>query len=485
MDARKVLSTSLAIIVLSATFAGLTTYAVSAQAGSASVAHGSRRTKDNGTPVQASNAKHVILRDDDIAPWASVDTLKAVNQVTIKEKVPVTLAVIPHPDTSKSGNEWLQDQAMLTYVRSLTSNPLFELAQHGYNHHNGGVGASMAGGAFYPRSVVGAGEPSVYWRPTGEQVVVSADDGASEFAGRPYADQYAAIKQGWDDMNQALGVTPTTFVPPWDLGDANTLAAVRAVGITLYSTGVGDLSGVPVPAGMTVQPINFEIPWRADADWNTSVPSLISQTDSTLDSAPAGADIVILYHFWSFAESDGSINPVKISWLKQYIDNLKSRGDVDFTTLDNQQALPASAQTKVTLAASNSAPDTGQSVTLTGTLSSWNPSKHRSGALTTSEPIQVWHTYNGVRYDDATVNTGTHGKFTFTANNWATSGQRLYYATFLGDDSYQQSLSVPVTIDVTINVTTKPLAATSVGLTASTTNPDVGQEVTFTKKVSK
>ena len=59
---------------------------------------------------------------------------------------------------------------------------------------------------------------------------------------------------------------------------------------------------------------------------------------------------------------------------------------------------------------------------------------------------------------------------TFTGN------VRFENATFTGDSSYQQSLSVPVTV----NVATKPLAATNLVLTASTTNPDVGQQVTFT-----
>ena len=436
MRINRVLVSIITIILLTTVSIGV--FTVSAQTNTTQLA-----AKDNAATIkdQPSNVKYIILRDDDIGPWYPVSTLKAVNQVTIKEKVPVTLAIIPHPDTSKSGNEMLQDQSMLSYLQSLTSNPLFEMAQHGYNHHINGAGISSVGGAYYPRSVVGAGEPSVYWRPTGEQVVVSyAPPGASEFAGRPYADQYAAIKQGWDDINQALGVTPTTFVPPWNLGDANTLMAVRAVGHTVYSTGEGDLSGVSVPAGMLVQPVTFEIPWQPNADWNSSVPSLISQTDSALDSAPAGTDIVILYHFWSFANSDGSIDSAKIAWLKTYIDHLKSRGDVAFTTLDNQQGLPSSARTKVTLAASNSAVSTDQSVTLTGTLSS----KSKAAA----EPILIWHTYNGVRCDDTTVTTGTNGKFTATVSGWSSDGERLYYATFAGDDSYQQSLSVPVTINV-------------------------------------
>ena len=42
-------------------------------------------------------------------------------------------------------------------------------------------------------------------------------------------------------MAQALGVTPTTFVPPWNKGDENTLKAAKALVFTLYSTTQDDL----------------------------------------------------------------------------------------------------------------------------------------------------------------------------------------------------------------------------------------------------
>ena len=37
-----------------------------------------------------------------------------------------------------------------------------------------------------------------------------------------------------------------------------------------------------------------------------------------------------------------------------------------------------------------------------------------------------------MRYDDATVTTGTNGKFTATVSGWFNEGERLYYATFAG-----------------------------------------------------
>ncbi|MGA3199639.1 MAG: Ig-like domain-containing protein [Halobacteriota archaeon] len=106
------------------------------------------------------------------------------------------------------------------------------------------------------------------------------------------------------------------------------------------------------------------------------------------------------------------------------------------------------AQTNVTLTASNTAPAVNQSVTFTATLSWWNPATGKWVAVTTSgEPIQIWHTLNGVRYNDTTINTNSSGTATFT-QKWTSAGTRSYYATFAGDTSYNVSTSAVVTISV-------------------------------------
>ena len=106
------------------------------------------------------------------------------------------------------------------------------------------------------------------------------------------------------------------------------------------------------------------------------------------------------------------------------------------------------AQTNVTLTASNTAPAVNQSVTFTATLSWWNPATGKWVAVTTSgEPIQIWHTLNGVRYNDTTINTNSSGAATFT-QKWTSAGTRSYYGTFAGDTSYNVSTSAVVTISV-------------------------------------
>ena len=139
--------------------------------------------------------KYVIFRDDDVAPWNQLDTLKLINQIHMDKNVPVTLGIVPHPSLVKPGNLFYADSKFFEYMKSISSNPLFEFAQHGYTHHDN------------------SGAPH-----------------QSEFYGYPYSDQYATIKKGQLDFINAFGMKPTTFIPPWNRGDDNTLKALKALG---------------------------------------------------------------------------------------------------------------------------------------------------------------------------------------------------------------------------------------------------------------
>ena len=262
----------------------------------------------------------------------------------------MTLAIIPHPNTCGAGNELLWNTPVNNYLRSIATNPLFEFAQHGYNHYdyaqNGPPDCSASNAGAGVPQVVGAAAPyyEVGESPGPGQLV--GNGVYSEFWGRPYADQDNAIKQGRDDIQQAFNVTPTTFAPPWNKGDDNTLKATAALGFTLYSTSIQDfnvheasLQGITVEAGFgTIGD------WNTLADWQAGMKNFTQQTDAALNAAPGGSSLVIEYHFWAFENPDGSVDPGRIALLTQFIDHLKSRGDVLFTTLGGQQFLaPSSA----------------------------------------------------------------------------------------------------------------------------------------------
>jgi Uncharacterized protein conserved in bacteria (DUF2334) len=478
MNARKLCSILLVCVLMTALLAGLATVSTAAKTTTnvTNTTTGKNlvnsTVKTGNSTVKAGNEKHIIFRDDDIAPWSDLSTLKIVNQAFIDENVPETLAITPHPSTDSSDNnqnELFMDTSMLNYLLSIKTNPLFEFAQHGYTHATGGVGSTLVSGG------------STAWHPSADRLngstrlVGATLVGDSEYSGRPYTDQYNSIKHGWDDIAEALGVKPRTFVPPWNDGDSNTVLAAHAVGHTLYSSGDYDPAMSASVSGIYLQGADFEIPWQ-DVSWDAPMSDLTTQTDAALNAAGNGADFVVLTHFWSYTAdttSNTAIDWHKINLLEAYIEHLKARGDVEFTTLDNQYRLSESAKTNVALTASNTNPGVGQSDTLTGTLTHWDSTQNKWVALA-NEPVQIWHVEPTTlrRSDDATKTTDANGNFTFTTS-WSTTGKRPYSATFDDDESnYRGSLSYPV------NITVIPKPATTL-TAASTTTPAVNQNFTI------
>ena len=91
----------------------------------------------SGATGSAQTNKYVIFREDDVAPNADFAELQAVNQVNINMNVPVVMGIIPHPYPTPSGNQLIEvNHTFLEYMRSLTSNHLFQFAQHGYTHQD-------------------------------------------------------------------------------------------------------------------------------------------------------------------------------------------------------------------------------------------------------------------------------------------------------------------------------------------------------------
>ncbi len=237
--------------------------------------------------------KYIAFRDDDVAPTSNLASLKAVNAVHIEQNIPVTLGIVSHPYATR-GNELLSNRPFLTYLWSIDNDPLFELAQHGYTHKNALLVA-----------------------------------GNSEFSGQPYDVQLAMMRKGQDDMREAFGVTPMTFIPPFNAGDANTLRAAGTLGFKGYSAGTGG-------AFITYNNVSRLALSGASLDLDgLDLSAMTSITGDLLDRAPEGSTIVVLYHVWSFVNHDGTVNTEKVQTLELYTDYLKNRGDVDFVRLDH------------------------------------------------------------------------------------------------------------------------------------------------------
>jgi len=259
----------------------------------------------NAEVTMGAQAKRVMFRSDDVAPM-SLGALKAVNQVHIDEGVPVTLGVIParsfpvqsqcSPKVNESSSE-----IFVEYLRSLESSGLFELAQHGYGHCN---------------------NSKLYGVPY-----------ASEFRGMPRYEQYRLISEGRSLMQNAFGAAPTTFIPPFNTGDENTLKTLSALGFTVYSSFAGEFG--PTSGGhLTLRPEILVI------NENETLESLVRQTNTVLNDSRVN-DIVVVYHNDRFEDNHAAdgVNATKLEVLRHYMQYLKTK-NVEFTTINGTHPSP-------------------------------------------------------------------------------------------------------------------------------------------------
>lgn len=144
----------------------------------------------------------VIFRNDDPAPWAAVDTLAAVNEPFVDADVPLTLGVVPY---DRSEEEQLdRDHDVCQSLRSLTTRDtaLFEPALHGYSH---------------------ARKTDFYW--------------GSEFGGLAYEAQKKRLQKALQKFGDCFETRPTSFVPPFNTYDENTVRVLSEMGFEIVSGG--------------------------------------------------------------------------------------------------------------------------------------------------------------------------------------------------------------------------------------------------------
>jgi peptidoglycan/xylan/chitin deacetylase (PgdA/CDA1 family) len=301
----------------------------------------------NAQVTSGAQVKRVIFRDDDVTPM-TLSELKALNQVHIDEGVPVTLGVIPAQSfpalaQGQCGHIVVSEDSSATfvaYLRSLTGRSMFELAQHGYEHCNNR--------GRYNLSV------------------------ASEFRGMPYSEQYRLIEEGRNAMQSAFGAAPTTFIPPFNAGDENTLTALSNLGFTVYSSYTGEFT--PTNRGnLTLKPQSLTI------YQNETFESLVNQTEPLL-SNPSVNDIVIIYHNWRFPvdrtadavdavtfhsltfpvnRTAGAVNASETEVLREYMQYLKTK-NVEFTTLDGTHPSPQATASPPSVASTSAVIGTAQ-----------------------------------------------------------------------------------------------------------------------------
>ena len=262
--------------------------------------------------------------------------------------------------------------------------------------------------------------------------------------------------------NDITAYSTLTFATKWTTPGVRTYYASFA-GDSAYQASTSSVVTINVTTPLSGNPTHLTL----TASNTTPVVNQSVTFNATLSSSGTAlpSEPVTIYHYLNGVRYNDTTNTTNANGQITITTSFGSPGTrsyyASFAGDGSYQASTSSvvtinvdAQTNVTLTASNTAPAVNQSVTFTATLSWWNPATSQWVAVTTSsEPIQIWHTLNGVRYNDTTINTNSSGTATFT-QKWTSAGTRSYYATFAGDTWYKTFTSSAVTVNVQTNTQT-------------------------------
>ena len=279
----------------------------------------------------AGAAKTIIIRSDDAEAYFSVDLLQYITDTLITNNIPQTIAVIP----DNSYDEALGDDPdIVAYLNAIKVNPSVELALHGYQHTT------------------------------------------NEFSKLTLPEADAKIVAGLALMNQAIGVTPTTFIPPEDAFNSNTLTACKNNGFTCFSsaTFADPHMKMEVPVGLLHVPAMVDFQDWANGGQLKSSAAIIQEAQSNLNTYDIA---VIQIHFWSFGDGNGNLVPAGyqtlldvIGWVHQM-----ASGGVKLMTLRQYTTASGNGITPVisNVSASQAITYGTATITLTGTVSAAGP----------------------------------------------------------------------------------------------------------------
>ncbi len=152
----------------------------------------------------------VVFRFDDYSSLSSTEfEVKLIN--TFREYNTVcTFGVIPYVCAGDIHDTRPQDVVPLTLkkaaiLKNAIKEEILEVALHGYSH----------------------------------QTIRSKTNGKhTEFSGLDFDSQVAKIAKGKDYVEEILDIRIATFIPPWNVYDANTIRAIEKLGFKCFSAGV-------------------------------------------------------------------------------------------------------------------------------------------------------------------------------------------------------------------------------------------------------
>ena len=226
---------------------------------------------------------HVVFRLDDFSALSSADFELSMIGAFRKARASITIGVIPFDHTVPGADPSSQDVVPLTPMKAVTlkaavKDGTVDIAMHGYTHQT-----------------------------------INAEHTA-EFSGLDYDMQLERLAKGKEFLEAMIGIPVTTFVPPWNRYDLNTLRALEELGFSTIS------ASLPGPATKKSS-LNF-LPATCD------IQHLQDAVRAARSSSTAQPLIVVLFHEYDFREIDEKQGNITYPEFADLLEWLHSRGDV-------------------------------------------------------------------------------------------------------------------------------------------------------------
>lgn len=264
-------------------------------------------------------AKKIILRNDDVCAISPSEQEKKLLDYLHKENIQITIALIPaftvdvhyQDETIRKPRLLSQAKTLNLQLTKAVQRGSVEILQHGFYHQNNRFHA-------------------------GEQIPSTS----SEFEALPLHEQVGRIGQGKKLLESIYGVAVSTFVPPWNSYDAQTIEALEQLDFKFLSaTQLKTLNQTSIHETVGYQSIEqFE---KKLQDWKQA------RCEHTLEDS---VDIILL-HSWEYYSDQGFLR------FTQIIETLKELGietifysdliHAENQALQSAQQIPDSSAPKV------------------------------------------------------------------------------------------------------------------------------------------
>ena len=223
--------------------------------------------------------KYIVFRSDDFAAFWSVSSAISITETLRDMGVPQVLSIVP----TNVGYKLDDDPVIANYLKDIKDDASIEIALHGYDH-------------------------SVH-----------------EFRDISYADATFKVGTGLEILQNVLGMTPATFVPPYHEYNENTLRTLEMHNIGTISSGYDDfvrgrefrideygILHLPVAA-------EFYNWWENRAN---TAEEIIGPCENAMENHNV---CVIMLHHHMFKDANGNMDPAKVKVLTDVADWAKSK----------------------------------------------------------------------------------------------------------------------------------------------------------------